>query len=220
MQTIDDGVPTVIVERGDSFTAVPRSFRSIITKEIEAVYNDPQSHFRSLAARSPFKNLQTWLRTVTEGGRWDLRLHRRNRTSTWAGFRWECETACSAEIGLPDEKDLDHYPKSLRQFYSLVGFVELGNANSGIGLQGPGQHLRLDCMDFDYHGADVDPAAAHQLGSDGSEGILFYTDDGRGGWVSMETHEIHLLGNLTKTIEWYFGEMLSGRIPEWSYDWT
>lgn len=219
MEVTDEefGGTWVTLGPGDSLKAVPRTHRHLLTPEIKAWWKDPVRAARRVADRAVAPNMGRWFRRMADEGNWRLELHRMDGVDvTAAGFNWSCPGIRGAEVGPPTAQPLPKYlPPGLADYYRLVGYVDWMGFGAAGGLEGPGPHTSLAGFNFDYHGADVDPARAFVIGWSPCGDMVVCTVDGRGGWLNHETHEIRPLGSVLDTIDWVYGELLSDRGPDY-----
>src|SRR5688500_14976641 len=99
---------------------VTASHRQLITPAIRTAFADPISYVRNLADRCRFRQMAAWLRALLVEESWELQMHRGSGSYASAGFRWCSERVRGAMIGLPTDPDLNKYPATLREYYSLV----------------------------------------------------------------------------------------------------
>ncbi|OWK46711.1 hypothetical protein FRUB_00410 [Fimbriiglobus ruber] len=110
---------------------------------------------------------------------------------------------------------VNHLPSALSNYYNLIGYVDWMGFGAAGGLDGPVGHMPLTAFKFDYRGAAVDLARTFVFGWSPSGGMIVYTADGLGGWLNQGSHEIRLLGSVTDTIDWVYGELLADRCPDY-----
>jgi len=188
------GGTTVIVERGDDLKEVPRSHQGLITASLREAFADPTEHFSRMAKRCPFAQMARWLRALVEENQWELRLNQGVPEEwTLAGFRWSSQQVRGATVDLPFGVDLSALPSELKEYFKLVDEVNWNGFGCAGEMKGAGEHTPLTAFQFDYRGAKVDLAASFVLGTSNGD-MLIYTRDGRGGWLCLETHNIHLWG--------------------------
>jgi hypothetical protein len=211
------GGDTVFVERGDKLTDVPKSHRHLITPEIAKAFRDPIQYFSTLADRSPFENFSKWLRVMLSTGQWELEIN----DGYWSeiGFRWKSPIIAEAMIGLPVEGATIPPLKALQEYYQLVDVVHWTVFGGAGGLEGAADHDTVASRFSHFQNPTVDFNQSHCWGSSGGGDQLIYSNDGRGGWVSHETGDVHWLGSIEDTINWVFGELLAGRSPDFDYRW-
>jgi hypothetical protein len=218
MEVQDHGAmgQTVLLEPPDRLTAVPKSFRGLITDEIRSVFRDVPGYFARLAQRSPFPQMAEWLNTCLRVNRWQLVLNQ-SLSDGRAGFRW-CTfgsgLATGAEIGLPERIETQRFPKPLARLFELVGYVDFAGYFEGGGrINPPEQILALRHIDPAWYanGPHVDWEQTVAWG--GFNGAhLFATPDDRGGWISTGS-KVTLGGSVTETVNWWFGRLLANTTP-------
>lgn len=211
MEVTDEefGGTMVTLGPGDSLKAVPRSHRRLVTPEIEAWWVDPVRAIREVAERAVSPNMSEWFRRMAEGGSWRLQFHKASYGVTQAGFWLSCPGIRGAEVGPPSTGLLPKkLPPALSAYYRLVSFVDWMGFGATGGLGGPEGHTSLS--DF-----NVDLAHTFDFGSSPCGDKIIYTADGRGGWFNLGTQEIRILGSITDTIDWVYGELLADHCPDY-----
>lgn len=207
---------------GDDLGAVPESHRGLVTPALARIFDDPAAYFLGVARRCPFANMAAWIRALVDEGVWALALHRSFRED-WnaAGFCWWAEAVQGAEIAPPVRRPSGRNPPALARYHRVVDSVSWMPFGCSGGLYGHDGHEPLTSLPEMYHGreAGLDPASTRLLGSDPGGNNLIVTADGRGGWMSVESGRIRLLGTIEATIEWVYGEMLANRSPGLDYGW-
>lgn len=211
------GGTLVTLQEGDSLKLVPRSHRNLVTAEIKAWWANPVQAVRSVADRAVTPHMRQWFRRMAEAGSWHLELHKASYgESTRAGYRLSSPGVRGAEVGPPQAKPkAKHLPLALFEYYRLVGFVSWMPFGAAGGLDGPDGHMPLTAFNFDYSGADVNPAAAYVFGWSPCGDMIIYTTDGRGGWLNHGSHEICMLGSVTDALDWVYAELLADRCPDY-----
>jgi hypothetical protein len=211
------GGTRVTLEQGDSLKAVPRSHRKLITPEIEAWWADPVVAIRRVADWAVAPNMGRWFRRMADDGTWRLRLHKASGVDfTAAGFDFGCDGIRGAEVTPPPGKlTSKRFPQELSNYHRLVGKIDWMGFGAAGGMTGLGNPMPLTAFAFDYHGADVDLDRTFVFGGSACGDMLVFTTDGRGGWLNLGGHEIRLIGSVTDTIDWVYGELLAGRGPDY-----
>ena len=210
------GGTLVMLQAGDSLRSVPRSHRRLVTSEVEVWWEDPVRAIRGVADRAVSPKMGQWFRRMADRGSWRLELHKGSHGATRAGYRLSCPGIRGAEVGPSPAKPVgEHLPPALSDYYALVGYVDWMGFGAAGGLDGPEGHMSLTAFSFDYHGADVDLARTFVFGWSPCGDMIIYTTDGRGGWLNLGSHEIRLLGSVTDTIDWVYGELLGDRCPDY-----
>jgi hypothetical protein len=218
----EGGGKSVFLTAGDRLSRVPKSHRELITPLIEEVFADPIGHFHELAlAVRSFPAFSKWLKELLKEGLWALWLHRGDPPSwTEVGFYFLSEKVRTAEITPSGRKVPRRLPSALREYYSLVDRVSWMPFGCAGNLDGADEHPSLTNFDFEYHGADIDPAKTFVFGWSPGGDMLIYTQDDRGGWLCHENGKIYLLGSVRETINWVYEELLADRCPLFNYDWA
>ena len=177
---------------------------------------DPVDALRGVANRAVSPNMRLWFRRMAEAGNWQLQLHKAAHGATRAGYYLSCSGIWGAEVG-PSQVILlaNSPPPDLSNYYCLVGYVDWMGFGAAGGLDGAEEHMPLTAFNFDYRGAGVNPARTFVFGWSPSGDMIIYTADGRGGWLNHGSHEIRLLGSVTDTIDWVYGELLADRCPDY-----
>ncbi|AGA25022.1 hypothetical protein [Singulisphaera acidiphila] len=166
--------------------------------------------------------MSAWLRALVDDGAWALGLHHSFR-GDWnaAAFCWWSDAVASAEIIPPARLTSGNLPPALAKYYRLVDSVSWMPFGCAGGLYGRAGHDPLTSFHEMYHGcrAGLDPEATYVFGSAAGGDKLIYTEDGRGGWMSVESGRIRFLGTIEETIDWVYGELLANRSPDLDYGW-
>jgi len=216
----EGGGKTVRLFAGDRLVKVPKSHTELITPQIRQAFADPTAYFRSICERCSFQKMAKWLKTLIASNAWSLELHRGDPPANkMAGFLWDSQEVTPALVGPPTQFDTNKYPSDLQIYFSLVNQVHWNDFGNAGGLDGVGSHPPLSQFVFDYSGHDIDVKTASVWGWSFCGDMLIYTSDGRGGWFSHESQEVHMLGTIRKAINWVFAELWAGRTPEYDYDW-
>jgi hypothetical protein len=216
----EGGGKTVTIYFSDNLRKVPRSHRHLVTPRILEVFADPPAYFRDVVDRCPFEQMAEWLDQLISDDAWVLELHKGFQDFESAGFFWISEKVRVATISLPVDIDLSSFPASLQSYYSLVDEVRWMPFACAGGLFGAENHIPFNQWAFDYYGAKVDPERSFIWGFSPCGDMLIYTPDDRGGWLNHESHQVHLIGSITETINWVYSELLTNRCPEWDQDWN
>jgi hypothetical protein len=215
------GGTLVVLRAGGRLSAVPRSHRRLVTPAVAAWFADPPGACRAVAAETPAPRMAAWFRAAADAADWRLELHRASHGETRAGYWLAAPGVRGAEVGPPAAgPDLGRLPAALAAFYRLVGFVDWMGFGAAGGIDGPAGHTPLSAFRYEYRGAAIDPAGTFVFGWGPAGDMLVYTADGRGGWVCHENGHVHLLGTVTDTVDWVFGELLADRCPDFDYKWT
>jgi hypothetical protein len=216
MEIIDNegGGESVVLVAGDSLKKVPKSHQRLLTPALKAAFDDPAARFAQIADRSPYANLTRWLRTLVNEGSWELHLNQGEPEEFCsAGYFWSAEGVSPATIGLPGASKLSRLPTEMRTFYSLVDFVEWNLFGWAGSIYSP-ELTPLTNYWFAGKDPSIDPAQTFAFGGSGCGDMLICTADSRGGWISHGSGQVKFLGTTAETIDWVFGVLADGRIPD------
>jgi hypothetical protein len=208
---------TLALTRSDSLEAIPRSYRKILLPAIEAWWKDPREVLRSISEKAFTPNMREWFRCAINDGTFELYLHKAS-FGNQASLDVSCPSIRGAELTPPEpDRSFEKYPAGLRELFALLGDIQWCGYLGGGGIDGPDGLLPLRMFEFDYHGADIEIDRAFGFGSCPGGDKIIATLDGQGGFLNHSSHEIHLHGTITETVDWVFGELLANRCPDFFY---
>ncbi|HUE73040.1 MAG TPA: hypothetical protein VMP01_19300 [Pirellulaceae bacterium] len=210
------GGKSIMLFASDALDDVPESHADLISPEVRRAFVDPIAYFRKAAADCPFRTMKSYLTSILKKESWVLMLHRGN-PAEWnsAGFMLFADDVRTIEISpASDEVPVD-WPPELRKYHSLVGPINWMTFGFAGGLGAT--TTPLSDFPYEFHGMSVDPTRTYIFGDSFCGDMLFYTQDGRGGWFWHETGYLHGLGSIGDTIEWVYSELLADRTPEFDY---
>lgn len=221
-ENLGDGT-SLILEPGDELAQAPGSFQALITPEIRQAFADVPGYLSRIAALCPFPNMKAWLEAALDADSWELALHQGDPAEwTAAGFAFWPEDVYPAEVAPPRSEVPSGLPETLKTYYSLVDEVRWMSFGASGGLDGAANHTPISAMSFpecypDYS-LDADAETVCVLGWSLSGDMIVYTQDDRGGWLSHESGRFLPLGTVAETIDWVYGELLAGRVPDLDHE--
>ncbi|MCE9532037.1 MAG: hypothetical protein K8T89_13070 [Planctomycetes bacterium] len=212
-----DGV-CVILNKGDSLNRVPKTHRRLITPEIREWWHNPNGAMRWVADHAVSPLMGRWFGSMAENGQWRLELHQASHGESRAGFWFTCPDIRGAEVSPPvGKRPSNQLPQELAEYYRLIDYVDWMGFGAAGGFEGGADHTPLTNYAYEYFGDSVDPASTYIFGWSPCSDMIFYTADGRGGWVCHENGKVKLLGSVLNTIDWVYGELLADRCPDYPY---
>jgi hypothetical protein len=212
----DCGGTTLILTDGDNLDAVPDSHRDIVTDAMRDAFADPLSHFRQIAARTPLHNLREYLTAFVEQGSWVLILADTYmmKRATLGAFQW-CHPSMYGCMFAPASSDpVDPRFASL---YAHVGWVHWDSIGHAGGILPAHEHIPLS----DYGAPSTNPIfpvdSSTVFATSPCGDMMIYNTHGNAGYLSHETGASYVVGTFSEMLEWVFGQLMRGQLPEFDY---
>jgi len=120
------GGQSVALTAGDRLRDVPTEYKSLVTREVAAVFADVPAYFSKMAADAPSGSMRAWLLSLLREGRWRLNLHRYLYPEMLPGkalFEWSSDAVLGAQFSLPDGRPSRRAPKLLRRAFRSIGKI-------------------------------------------------------------------------------------------------
>jgi len=219
MRSYDNPAGGQTIELGpeDDLAQVPHSHRDMLTADLLEAFRDPASYFLQSADRCQIPPLAQWLKALTAEGQWRLLLHEGFMfdRSTLAAFYWRSSTVQSAMISLPQKSLSPRLPDAFRRYYSIVDVIHWDSFGYSGGVLGSQQHVPLIAFqNLRPKRKGFDPKKCVVWGNSASGDMLIHNDAGKSGFCSHENGKVQVLGTIEQALDWVFGQLLSGRTPE------
>lgn len=214
------GGTNVILIHGDRLEDVPESHQHLVSDELRRAFVDPTASLDGVIERCRFEQMKRWLIELRRENNWRLEMHQSAYDESGeAGFWWSSSTVRGARIHpAVDGEFPSHYPEDFRIYYDLVDTVDWNGFGAGGRFFGYNNQESISSWGIEPPGPkNLDPDETYAWGNSPSGDSLIWSMDGCGGWFSLETHKIHLLGSIADTIDWVYNELIHHRCPEWDY---
>ncbi|MCU0719473.1 MAG: hypothetical protein MUC83_07200 [Pirellula sp.] len=210
------GGATLILAEGDDLDDVPDSHRDLVTAAIRNAFVDPASHFRQVADRTSLRNLRDYLAALVDQGKWSLLLAETfmMKRETIAGFQWHHPSMHSCMFAPATTFPVNTL---FETFYNDVALAHWGAVGNSGGIFPACEHIPLSLYGVPSTNPVFPVGSSTIFATSPCGDMMIYNTQGDAGYLSHETGMSYVMGSVPEMLDWVFGQLMQGRLPEFDY---
>lgn len=206
----------MILAEGDDLDAVPDSHGDIVTEAIRNAFLDPRSYFRQIAGRTSLRNLRDYIIAFVDHGNWSLIIadtYMMER-ATIGAFQWFHPSIYGCMFAPATSKPDD--PR-FAPLYADIAMAHWNRVGYAGGILPSHEHMPLSV----YGASSTNPKfpidSSTVFATSPCGDMMIYNKDGEAGFLSHESGDSYVVGTVPEMLDWVFGELMQGQLPEFDY---